>query len=210
MRDIISNQRIYCSNIENLNDPYDCNIGSADHLLGHLKKYGVFSASGPDHDEILMFSYYAGGHTGVCFEFDAETNNTIGETTFLGFARQVNYVKDFPVFTKKSIHRLPWTKYFVWQHENEYRVPADFDSDASPFRIFKKDELVGIRFGLKVDPKDQEMIISWVNEANYPKIKFYKTILCKKSFSLEYQTIYQNSGEPVASVDSQGGAAVVS
>lgn len=188
-RDIIEGQRVYCPTPDKLNDPYDCNIGSADHLMGCLVKLGVFSVSGPGHDDILLFSYYAGDHTGVCLEFEAETHRTIGETSFLGFAEPVEYVRNFPLFSRDTIHRLPWTKYQAWRHEMEYRVPADLKLDPSPFRRFEKGELVGIRFGLRMNNDDQELIRRWVEAVQYPNLVLYRTVLRNDSFALEYQRV---------------------
>ena len=185
--DIIENQRIYCPIPKKLNDPYDCNIGTADQLLGHLVNLGIFSASGQGHDDILLFSYYGGEHTGVCLEFEVDIQKAIGDVTFLGSAQQVDYVKNFPAFSRETIHRLPWTKYNAWKHENEYRVPANLDFDASPYRFFEKEELVGIRCGLRIDPKDLKLIKDWVDANDYPNLTLYKTILRNDSFSLEYK-----------------------
>ena len=189
LHDIIQGQRVYCPTPYKLNDPYDCNIGSADHLLGLLIKFGVFSASGPGHDDILLFSYYAGDHTGVCLEFEVQTNKTIGETSFLGFAEPVEYVRNFPEFTRDTIHRFPWTKYQAWRHEMEYRVPADLDLDPSPFRQFENSQLVGIRFGLRMNNDDQQLILRWVDAAHYPNLVLCRTTLRKDCFELEYQRV---------------------
>ncbi len=187
LRDIVERQQVYCPTPDKLNDPYDCNIGSADHLLGMLVKLGVFSASGLGHDDILLFSYYAGEHTGVCLEFEVETHRTIGETSFLGFAQPVEYVNNFPPFSRETIHRLPWTKYQAWRHEMEYRVPADLNLDASPFRRFEKREFVGIRFGLRMNNDDQQLIRRWVEAVHYPNLVLCRTMLRKDCFALEYQ-----------------------
>lgn len=187
LRDIIENQRVYCPTPDKLNDPYDCNIGTADHLLSCLVNLGIFSASTQGHDDILLFSYYAGEHTGVCLEFEVETQGAIGELTFLGQAEPVEYVKNFPVFSKKTIHRLPWTKYQAWRHEMEYRAPANLDFDSSPYRCFEKEELVGIRFGLRMNPQNKNLIKEWVEAVSFPNLTFRQTTLRKDCFAFEYR-----------------------
>ncbi len=189
VRDIIENQRVYCSTPDKLNDPYDCNIGTADHLFGYLSNTGIFSLCGPEHDEILQFSYYADSHRGICFEFEIDTDRTIAESSFLAFAQPIDYVKVFPPFNPDTIHRLPWTKYEAWKRENEYRVSANLDHDPSPYRGFRKEELIGIRFGLKMQLEDQQLVIQWAEEANYPNLKFWKTTPRTDKFRLMYKPL---------------------
>ena len=189
LRSLLENQEIYCSTPDKLNDPYDCNIGTADHLLGHLVKVGVFCLSGPKHNDILLFAHYANQHKGICLEFEVDTGQTIGDSTFLGFAEPVQYVDNFPQFTPQSIHRLPKMKSRVWDYEDEYRVLADLKANSSPFRRFEKTELVGIRFGLRMSESEQRRIQKWAGKVEFPKIAFWKTSLRNDRFCFEYQMI---------------------
>ena len=69
LKQMLISQELYCPTAVELNDPYDCNIGTADKFIGQLKKYGVFCTSGEKHNDILLFSHYADKHTGLCLVF---------------------------------------------------------------------------------------------------------------------------------------------
>lgn len=135
---LLCRQEIYCPTPYELDDPYDCNIGIADHLMGRLVKFGVFCACGDKHNDILLFSHYADKHTGVCLEFSIEEGGTIGESTFLGFAKRISYEKEFPLFTEENIHRLLLTKFAAWDYQDEFRTIANIDHNLgshSPSRV---------------------------------------------------------------------------
>ena len=76
LKSILENRELYCSLPSELNDPYDCNIGTADHLMHLIVDSALFCMSGEVHNEILLFSHYADKHTGLAFVFEA--NNNIG------------------------------------------------------------------------------------------------------------------------------------
>lgn len=74
-------------------------------------------------ESILMWSYYAGGHTGVCVHFDA------GHVPFSS-AQRIHYSSEYPtidfpagVFQPEEVFEiLLLTKSEVWKHEREYRI----------------------------------------------------------------------------------------
>lgn len=87
-------------------------------------------------DSILMWSYYAAGHTGMCIHFDAT------KAPF-ALAQRVVYADEYP--------QLPWppdvapevartilalTKSSVWRHEQEYRVINMPTRHGSAERVF--------------------------------------------------------------------------
>jgi hypothetical protein len=186
VRSLLVERKFYCPVPSELNDPYDCNIGTANHLMGMIKKCGVFCLSGNKGDDILLFSFYADKHKGFSLEFEVDIDKTIGETSFLGFIQPVTYVNDFPIFDSKNIHKVLTTKYRAWQYEDEYRVFADLETNPSKYRTYSEGELIGVRFGLHMDPKDESLVGDWVNMGNHRKVSFKKAHLCKDRFGLEY------------------------
>lgn len=74
-------------------------------------------------DSILMWSYYASGHTGVCLHFDA------AHVPFAS-AQRVHYSSEYPAIefpagvlqAEKVFEVLLLTKSEVWKHEREYRI----------------------------------------------------------------------------------------
>ncbi len=189
VKSLLVDRKLYCPLPSELNDPYDCNIGTANHLMGMIKKCGVFCLSGNKGDDILLFSLYANDHRGLSLEFEVDRDKTIGETSFLGFVEPVTYVSDFPAFDSGNIHKVLTTKYRAWQYEDEFRVLADLETDPSKYRIYSEGELVGVRFGLHMDAKDESLVRDWVNMGNHRNVSFKKACLSKERFALEYITV---------------------
>jgi hypothetical protein len=75
-------------------------------------------------DSTLMWSYYSGGHTGICIHFEATSNSP-----FSG-AKRVIYSQQFPevplpfaeLDPNELINLALFTKSDVWDHEREYRL----------------------------------------------------------------------------------------
>ena len=132
--DALLGRRLYCPRPKQLNDPLEGMLG--DHAEGaeagkplddqlraglvnlfktdeDLARARVccFSAS---PDSMQMWSYYAGGHKGLCLEVDVS-----------GFASKifkVTYVDDTAFLrAKKPVERLAY-KHSTWKHEQEHRL----------------------------------------------------------------------------------------
>jgi hypothetical protein len=190
VRDILLRQEVYCSTPAELDDPYDCNIGTAAHLMDMLVTHAVFCTSGDRHNDILLFSQYADRHIGMALVFTVDDGGTIGDSTFLGFAKKMTYVDDFPTFDNSNIHKVLWTKYAAWSYQDEYRTIASLDHDSSQYRRFEKHELTEIRFGLNMKEADQQMIMQWASTAGLTGVKFFKARLRKDKFQLAYDQIH--------------------
>lgn len=124
-------------------------------------------------DNILMWAYYANGHTGFCLEFD---------TRFIPFTKllQVRYVEELPYVdanrlfgesndTSGVVEALLATKYHHWSHEKEWRV---LHNVAGQEFIYESEALIGIYFGHKMDREYIE-IISLIIKGQNPNCKLY-------------------------------------
>lgn len=186
LRRVLTHREIFCQTSRELNDPYDCNIGTADHLMHHLVRFAVFCTSGENHNDILLFSHYADKHTGLCLVFEVDNSRPIGETTFLGFSEPITYVEDFPRFDASNIHLLPKTKYAGWKYEDEYRVLADLEYNPSQYRNFESYELIEVRFGLKMKEEGQREIQERAAASGLDQLRFTKACLGRDKFKLNY------------------------
>ena len=98
------------------------------------------------NDDVLMWSHYAGKHTGFCIGFTRDPGNILGK-----HARKVQYYEYFPeiiwIFKKfkDSFHRecMRTTKAHFWEHEAEWRLI----NDGTPFEPLPG-EIDSIIFGL--------------------------------------------------------------
>lgn len=129
--DALLGRRLYCSSPEQLNDPLEGMLGNHaeagkpldDQLQAGLAnlfqterdlaraRVCCFSAS---PDSMQMWSYYAGGHNGLCLEVDV--------SKFESKIIKMTYVDDTAFLrTKKPVERLAY-KHSTWKHEQEHRL----------------------------------------------------------------------------------------
>lgn len=149
MLDIIVHERLYCTPYKRLNDPFEGTFytalhrakyftaGSAvgqplvkskeiktvDDLFMEASETRVCSLSGSFSD-VRLWSFYAGGHTGVAIEID-----------FNGYERdvyEVNYTESVPEFGSTLLGGFPTSTAAVltkktnqWKYEDEYRIICD-------------------------------------------------------------------------------------
>jgi len=189
VKGILQDRKLYCSIPSKLNDPYDCNIGTADHLMDMIVDSALFCMSGEDHDEILLFSHYAGEHKGLAFVFETDNSKAIPNLSFLAFSEPVNYVENFPSYDRYNIHHVMRTKHISWEYEKEYRSVANLEDDPSEYRYFEQRELVEIRCGVKMEEKDQDLIKGYALKSGFNHIQFTKACLAPDKFKLEYKPI---------------------
>lgn len=138
------------------NDPFDCSLDSivpshyddrdhmalsqvlADHVslqIRHqIQRYGVLSLT-ERADNILMWSHYANGHTGICIEYERTDDNILGDDSV---TRPVRYTDVYPLISYDDAHHLAeskpkflddavlssyfYTKSSQWSYEQEWRT----------------------------------------------------------------------------------------
>lgn len=145
---------------------------------------GVLSFSATDRN-ILLWSHYAAGHTGICLKFVATDY-----TPFFGLAQPVDYIPDCPEIDLLShtpdqqIQAFLLTKAIDWKYEEEWRI-IDHDEGAGN-KVFPEELLVGVTFGARMDPEDKEAIAEWVSGRKTP-VQLSQASLGSGSFSLEIE-----------------------
>ena len=187
----VVHREIHCADPSTFNDPFDCNI--ATHLKVYLKKLGVACFSGEQADHVLMFSHYGDRHRGVCLVFDVVDEGTIGELSFLGLGRRVNYVDHdmLPDLSKcdnsSRAHEIVLTKWKKWEYEDEYRVLADLEEcDPSPIRRYEPGELVGVIFGLRTPIDQKQYVCEWLGYGGHDRAWCKQARLASDSFTLTF------------------------
>jgi len=137
------------------------------------------------NDDILMWSHYAGGHKGLCLEFDYEDLRklvyqgcTIDTVRYKNALPIINRVKNrdhmelYPIFKTKSEH---------WEYENEVRI---INSKGNDKVYFEKEWLKGIIFGQGTSKKMEDEISKLVIKTGY-NVQFYKATKDDSSYSLK-------------------------
>jgi len=155
-----------------------------------LQGFGICCFSEIPND-ILMWSHYAGGHTGFCLEFARADDN------FLGYARKVTYPEDdeFPSVDYwiqdpnrklEEFTKIVLTKAKHWAYESEWRA-VDRPEEISHQYVghvgrYEPDILSGIIFGLCMSVDQRGELQSLL--AGRP-VKFYEARAVKNRFQIE-------------------------
>jgi len=114
-------------------------------------------------DNLLMWSYYAGKHTGICLIYDL---NKFSDICF-----PVNYSQDYPIhdcyedLNKKGFS----TKSKHWEHEEEWRLVSKEKGKV----VIPMEWLKGIIFGCMTTKNDKEDILNICKESGYKNLVFF-------------------------------------
>lgn len=134
------------------------------------KQYGL-SCFSEINDDILMWSHYANGHTGICLEFEWKKD----EKTFQG--NKVNYVDKLPVFDFSKNEKVDFYKVFFskmnnWCYEREIR--SVFKIEYLRTINFNPKALSGVIFGEKISHENKKTIRKIVKmHDDYENVNFY-------------------------------------
>jgi hypothetical protein len=150
-----------------------------------MSSYGISCFTATDTN-LLMWSYYAAGHTGVVLGIDTIRfmQNDFGAPIF---PLDVQYVHDFPVvnyytdddfeLARKTIA----TKAHDWEHEQEWRwilVGKSGSVRLTP------ETIATIVFGLRTPPGVEATIRAWL-VARTPTVDIRRATVHENSFALE-------------------------
>lgn len=143
-----------------------------------------------ENNNILMWSHYADEHNGICFCFRSkriEGGNflVLDSDDYLLFP--VAYQEDMPKqvnmlsnYEHEELAAFLYTKHFMWEYENEYRLimwPEDFKSKNQFTKKFRKQDLEGVIFGLNTPIEDIRQIYDIIDK-NYLqegfRVNFFK------------------------------------
>ena len=150
-------------------------------LQSSVDNVGVLSLSATDRN-ILLWSHYAAGHTGLCLKFIA-TNHT----PFFGLTLPVTYAQTYPEINvlsppDKQIDAFLLTKAEGWCYEEEWRI-IDHDRGAGD-RFFPAELLVGVILGTRMTREDKRTVAEWAKESVSP-VEVLQAYPATGAFSLE-------------------------
>lgn len=159
-------------------------------LQRHVDSLGVFCLS-ERGDDILMWSHYAGGHSGVCLQFE----NCVGLVDVpKGVPLDVSYSEQLPVldFVRDSDRRqavaVLLTKAARWAYEGEWRI---VDPAGPGLHTFAPDLLSGVIFGCRTSEADRRAVQEWI-AAGATRPQLYEATVAPGRFALETETVAES------------------
>lgn len=146
-----------------------------------------------DPTSMLMWSYYAEGHSGIAVRFGMDLDRIaalgralVAQGTHL-FPVEVQYSEDFPncnYYTSTTHDRLKMllgTKSIAWKHEGEWRFVLP--NRAGHFKI-PSPIITGVVLGMRIDARHEAMLRDWIAKRS-PKVEFLRVSHRPNSFRLE-------------------------
>lgn len=158
-----------------------------DSLFQSIEKNGVLSLTEAPTN-MLMWSYYGEGHSGIALRLNMSDENMAGITGEI-IPLKINYSHKFPDLNfyqiaddlDDFITTEIGTKSIEWEHEEEWRLVNV--SHAGNHQI-PSGMIDGIILGLRISEKNESLIRKWVDEKN-SNIEILKVTHKENSFDLE-------------------------
>ena len=159
----------------------------------YRKRLGVLCLS-KNPENILMWSHYANNHKGIVYEFknDLFKNTDSVTNSFNGNDNKVIYPnnKSYELLSytktgkgkKEQFAKELLTKAKDWEYEEEYRM-IDFENSGN--KVFKKESLCSIIFGVKTADIEIDIIKCLCQKYGLNHVKFKKAQFKKGKFEIE-------------------------
>lgn len=172
--------------VEGMGDPsvFVCEIESG--FQSEVDAIGVLSLSST-HEDILMWSHYACGHSGICLQF-----KVIVDPPFFAPAMPVEYAVNLPVPQllgedgHKRAQQLLLTKAADWRYEREWRL---LEPNKGPgARSFPPELLSAIILGAKISDSNKKLVMEWIAQRPMP-LPVYQAALDVTKYGLKYEQI---------------------
>jgi hypothetical protein len=140
-------------------------------------------------DNILMWSHYLNGHSGIVLEFKATK-----EYTLFYEAIGVHYSKDYPLVNLMEIgepehfKKALLTKSIDWEYEKEWRIVKTPREGGTGKYKFANELLTGVILGATIEKNNKDLLLGWLKE--YPSdIKLYQAKINETRYQLDIEPI---------------------
>lgn len=167
-------------------------------LQDELDEHGLLCLA-ERNDNLLMWSHYAGGHSGICLEFNTEN-------IFFGGLGKVSYEKHLPKvdmtplllslhsadgdnkeeLVNDAANKIFLTKATCWEYEKEWRLPIENGSNQE--HEYPLNALEAIFLGLQISPSNKQFILKCVASLPNPP-KVYQAKKKKREYALEFEPV---------------------
>lgn len=145
------------------------------------------------HDSILMWSYYANSHKGICIEYDLERldlRKSLNQQIINNLSK-VHYSPirsdNWDIVNEESALNFLSSKADVWAHEHEWRIICETKEEYLPLDCISN-IYIGANFSTK-EAKYQRLIKA-VN--TYEALKIHKCKLNSEKYQIDFHEIYDS------------------
>ena len=145
-------------------------------------------------DSVLMWSYYANSHKGVCLEYDlskldidSELNDKIINNLAKVHYSPIRADSLFSFSNENNMLNFVVSKSNAWSHENEWRIICDTEEQYLPF-----DCVSGVYLGVNFDEKSKnyQKLLDAVKK--YDDLSIKKSVLNSIDFNISFEEIYNS------------------
>jgi len=142
------------------------------------------------YDNVLMWSHYASGHTGICIKFQKRSTDHF---VFFGDASKVNYQDDVPIVNwykhdkMEIVRKSVYTKATMWKYEREHRI---VQPKLSPDRYYYFDPhlVTAVYLGCCISDKDRELVTQCCKN-RVGTVSIYQARRSDTAYSLTYHKL---------------------
>ena len=176
----IKTKQIHLDDPSSFNDPFEAEFLNSK----KVSKYKI-SCFCEEWNSILMWSYYANHHKGVCIEYDVEQLRTSKNKVY-GYLRPVHYSLVRPPkndTVPEDRARCLLTKSAVWAHEHEWRLIRKTSEEFLDF-----DCITAVYFGARTD-FTQSNVKKLIDAAQKESIPIHKCNLHTEEYRLIEGTV---------------------
>lgn len=144
-------------------------------------------------NSILMWSYYANRHQGVCVEYDLSKlnlQNPLNEKIVSSIAKvQYSPIRTDLLFSDHEASQLNFimSKADVWSHEHEWRIVCDSSEEYLPFDCISN-VYIGVEFNT-LAPKYQELVRA---VASHDDVDIYRCLLNQDRYQIDAEKCYDS------------------
>jgi len=147
--------------------------------------WGIFCLSACK-DELLMWSYYANGHRGVCLGFAHRPARPFGPACPVVYSSELPQVNYFAADHEELARANFLTKALPWRHESEWRVIDR--RRGRGIRKFPPESLFEVIIGSQMTKEDRKDIMSWI-ETRSCKPSLFEARVKKDVYGLEIHLV---------------------
>lgn len=138
-------------------------------------------------DNIVMWSHYASGHSGICLGF-----SVLADAPFFARAQPVDYLDAYPTVDpvrdspQKQVDEFLLSKARPWKYEEEWRI-IDHDLGFGE-KAFRPDALAEVVLGARISENDRDFVLKIVRNRGV-ECKIFQAEVGTGTYGLRFHAV---------------------